>query len=65
MGRRDRERKARVLAGEEPPIKNEKPETRRMLRCKLCKVIFPEFKEKEHERECTGRQPTTLHVDEL
>lgn len=57
MGRRDKERKAKVVSGEEPPRRNEKPEPRAMLQCKLCKVIFPEFKEKEHEKECTGRQP--------
>ncbi|KKN53790.1 hypothetical protein LCGC14_0598830 [marine sediment metagenome] len=50
MGKRDKERKERVIAGTEPMIQHTKPAP--MVKCIRCNVRMPEYAMEHHE--CKG-----------
>lgn len=64
MGRRDRERIARVSTGAEP-LTRHTGQARRMVQCKYCRTVMPDYRiighmEEEHPQMKTRRAPRTL-----
>ena len=57
MSRRDKERIARIIAGEEQPHRHDnKPEPIQLVECKYCGNKFPIYHAEEHfKNRCTGR----------